>query len=201
MYILIALTTILSFMVIFTRNIVYSLVFLISTFFLSAVVLLACRLEFLGYVLIVVYVGAISILFLFVVMTLDIDQDERLASLVKNSGGYISHIVAFIFSSIVFLSIFNVIAPLQELFQEFWFVFNPVSIHIVFDGAAAIYTSLYTINFPYLILSGFLLLVAMVGATLLTLEDVHPNQDSNRQSYRKLSRSVFRAQKSKTKVF
>ena len=88
-------------LVLLSRNIVYSLVFLILTFFLSAVLLLSVRLDFLAYVLIVVYVGAIAILFLFVVMTLDIGREEKFSSAVRNTGGYLSHVVALFFSSIV----------------------------------------------------------------------------------------------------
>lgn len=88
-------------LVLLSRNIVYSLVFLILTFFLSAVLLLSVRLDFLAYVLVIVYVGAIAILFLFVVMTLDIGREERFSSAVRNTGGYFSHIIALLFSSIV----------------------------------------------------------------------------------------------------
>ena len=67
--ILLAISTLISAaLVIISRNIVYALAFLVTTFFLTAALLINMGLEFLGYVLIVVYVGAIAILFLFVVI-------------------------------------------------------------------------------------------------------------------------------------
>ena len=71
------------------------------TFFLSAVLLLGVRLVFLAYALVIVYVGAIAILFLFVVMTLDISREEKFSSAVRNTGGYFSHLVALLFSATV----------------------------------------------------------------------------------------------------
>lgn len=84
-------------LVLISRNIVYAIAFLVTTFFLSSVLLINSGLEFLGYVLIVVYVGAIAILFLFVVMTLDINNEELTSSQVRNSEGYTSHMVALAF--------------------------------------------------------------------------------------------------------
>ena len=64
--------------------------------------------------LIVVYVGAIAILFLFVVMTLDItEEEEKTSSFVRNVGGYFSHFVAFLFSVFVFSEIQLVLGPLS----------------------------------------------------------------------------------------
>ena len=102
MKILFGLIALLSLAVLFCSNVVYSLVALVSTFFFSALLLISLHLEFLGYVLIVVYVGAIAILFLFVVMTLDITEEEKTSSFVRNVGGYSSHFVALLFSVVVF---------------------------------------------------------------------------------------------------
>ena len=62
-----------AFMVIASRNPVYSVLFLILTFFNSAGLFLLTGAEFLAMILLVVYVGAVAVLFLFVVMMLDID--------------------------------------------------------------------------------------------------------------------------------
>ena len=101
MYALFVIITTLSLMIISSRNVVYSLACLISTFFFSALLLLSINLEFLGYVLVVVYVGAIAILFLFVIMTIDVSQEEQATSVVRNSGGYYSHLVGLLFSIFV----------------------------------------------------------------------------------------------------
>ena len=124
MYFLFAAIVTLSLLVILSRNVVYSLACLISTFFFSALLMLLVRLEFLGYVLVVVYVGAIAILFLFVVMTLDINQEERASSVVRNFGGYYSHVAALAFSSFVLWTTFSVVGPLSDLLERFSFVFD-----------------------------------------------------------------------------
>ena len=65
-----------AFMVISARNPVYSVLFLILTFFNSAGLFVLMGAEFLAMILVVVYVGAVAVLFLFVVMMLDIDFAE-----------------------------------------------------------------------------------------------------------------------------
>ena len=67
--------------VIFSRNPVHAVMFLVLTFFQSAVLWLLAEAEFLAIVLVLVYVGAVMVLFLFVVMMLDINVE-------RVSGGY-----------------------------------------------------------------------------------------------------------------
>ncbi|MBL8657965.1 MAG: NADH-quinone oxidoreductase subunit J [Altererythrobacter sp.] len=72
------------FMVISARNPVHSVLYLILTFFNAAALFLLTGAEFLAMILLVVYVGAVAVLFLFVVMMLDIDFAELRAGFVKN---------------------------------------------------------------------------------------------------------------------
>ncbi|MFN6984493.1 MAG: NADH-quinone oxidoreductase subunit J, partial [Rhizobium oryzihabitans] len=65
-----------AFMVIASKNPVHSVLFLILTFFNAAALFLLTGAEFLGMILLVVYVGAVAVLFLFVVMMLDVDFAE-----------------------------------------------------------------------------------------------------------------------------
>lgn len=111
-------------MVITTRNLVYSLTCLISTFFVSACLLISLHLEFLGYVLVIVYVGAIAILFLFVIMTLDLSQDELSTSLVQNSGGYFPNFIGFIFFITIISSVYYIVEPISSLLDIFPFAFD-----------------------------------------------------------------------------
>jgi len=67
--------------VILARNPVYSALLLVLCFFLSAVIWLLLDAEFLGIVLVLVYVGAVMVLFLFVVMMLDVNLEELRAGL------------------------------------------------------------------------------------------------------------------------
>ena len=95
--ILFTIIALLSLCVIYSNNIVYSLLCLISVFFLCGILLIALHVEFLGYMLIIVYVGAIAILFLFVVMTLDIAREEKNTKIWKKKDLYfsLSHLVGF----------------------------------------------------------------------------------------------------------
>jgi NADH-quinone oxidoreductase subunit J len=69
--------------VIFSRNPVHSIMFLVGAFFQSAVLWLLIEAEFLAIVLVLVYVGAVMVLFLFVVMMLDINIEQTKSSIAK----------------------------------------------------------------------------------------------------------------------
>ena len=69
--------------VIFSKNPVHSIMFLVGAFFQSAVLWLLIEAEFLAIVLVLVYVGAVMVLFLFVVMMLDINVEEAKSSIAK----------------------------------------------------------------------------------------------------------------------
>src|SRR5215470_3034416 len=75
-YVLAAIAILSAFFVIAVRNPVHSVLFLILTFFTSAGLFVLMGAEFLAMLLVVVYVGAVAVLFLFVVMMLDVDFTE-----------------------------------------------------------------------------------------------------------------------------
>ncbi len=75
-YVFAAITVASAFLVIASRNPVHSVLFLILAFFTSAGILVLMGAEFIAMLLIVVYVGAVAVLFLFVVMMLDINFTE-----------------------------------------------------------------------------------------------------------------------------
>src|SRR5262245_66132423 len=75
-YVLAAVAVLAAFAVISARNPVHSVLFLILTFFTSAGLFVLLGAEFLAMLLVVVYVGAVAVLFLFVVMMLDVDFVE-----------------------------------------------------------------------------------------------------------------------------
>src|ERR1700751_1273507 len=75
-YLLAATTVVAGLAVIFARNPVHSVLFLITAFFSSAGLFVMLGAEFLAMILVVVYVGAVAVLFLFVVMMLDVDFAE-----------------------------------------------------------------------------------------------------------------------------
>src|SRR5689334_16484405 len=63
-------------MTVVSINPIHSVLYLIFTFFLSAILIISLGVEFLGILLIIVYVGAIAVLFLFIVMMLNIEQEK-----------------------------------------------------------------------------------------------------------------------------
>src|SRR3990172_8043174 len=72
-------------MVVFAKNPVHAVLFLILTFFNAAGLFVLLGAEFLAMLLVVVYVGAVAVLFLFVVMMLDVDFAELKAGFIKNA--------------------------------------------------------------------------------------------------------------------
>src|ERR1700675_5219335 len=82
-------------MVVTARNPVHSVLFLILAFFNAAGLFVLMGAEFLAMILIIVYVGAVAVLFLFVVMMLDVDFAELKAGFIKNAkvGALIGGIV------------------------------------------------------------------------------------------------------------
>ena len=144
--------------VIAARNPVHSVLWLILAFFSSAGLLVLIGAEFLAMLLIVVYVGAVAVLFLFVVMMLDVDFVE----LKRGSLGYwpLALLVGVIF--------------LAEL-ALVWAASNSLNFD-AFDpapgaetNAEAIGAVMYTDYLLLFQLAGLILLVAMIGAIVLTL--------------------------------
>lgn len=160
-----------AFMVIASRNPVYSIFFLILTFVQAAGLFILLHAEFLALLLVVVYVGAVAVLFLFVVMMLDIDFSTL-------REGFLQYLP--IGATIGFI-----------LLSELIFVFASSTDWIKLDAVApAITTSditnteaigrvLYTDYIYYFQLAGVILLVAMIGAIVLTLVDYDNPRSQN----------------------
>ena len=108
--------------VVHSSNVVHSLMSLILVFFLSGIILLTLRVEFLGYMLIIVYVGAIAVLFLFVVMTLDINKEESNYAVIKNTGSYISQATGLGFILTVLFIVVGIFKDDSILFDRFSFI-------------------------------------------------------------------------------
>ena len=84
-YLFAAVTVAAGFMVIAAKNPVHAVLFLILAFFNAAGLFVLLGAEFLAMILVVVYVGAVAVLFLFVVMMLDVDFAELRAGFIKNA--------------------------------------------------------------------------------------------------------------------
>ncbi|MBF0621924.1 MAG: NADH-quinone oxidoreductase subunit J [Magnetococcales bacterium] len=148
--------------VITARNPVHSVLFLVLTFFSMSGIFVLLGAEFLAAILIMVYMGAVAILFLFVVMMLDVDFTQL-------RKGAINHLPLGIAVGIVILVELAAVAMNLHLSGEV----NPALVEQV-PNTMAIGKILYTkYLFPFEIAS-IVLLVALVGAVVLTLRKPRP---------------------------
>jgi NADH-quinone oxidoreductase subunit J len=151
-----------AFMVIASRNPVHSVLYLILAFVNAAGLFVMLGAEFLAMILIVVYVGAVAVLFLFVVMMLDVD----FAELKQGALQYlpIGLLIGVIFlGELAFVGLTWVIGP--GVPQA---ITAPIPSNIA--NTEAIGLVLYTKYVYFFEAAGMILLVAMVGAIVLTLQ-------------------------------
>ncbi len=185
-YIFSAVCVLSGLMVITARNPVHSVLFLILAFFNAAGLFVLLGAEFLAMILVVVYVGAVAVLFLFVVMMLDID-------FVNLRKGIHQNIVPGALIGLVLL------AELAMFVDMGWSsgAAAPASMMMMKAAPAASNTQalgllIYTKYFYAFQISGLILLVAMIGAIVLTLrgrENVRRQQIST-QIARQRSQSI-----------
>ncbi|CDN53544.1 NADH dehydrogenase subunit J [Neorhizobium galegae bv. officinalis bv. officinalis str. HAMBI 1141] len=152
-----------AFMVISAKNPVHSVLFLILVFFNAAGLFLLTGAEFLAMILLVVYIGAVAVLFLFVVMMLDIDFAELRSGVLQYApiGILIGLIVA---AELVVVVGGSVLTP--EAAKS---ITMPIPNPATRTNTAALGDVLYT-NYVYFFqIAGLVLLVAMIGAIVLTL--------------------------------
>jgi NADH-quinone oxidoreductase subunit J len=148
-------------MVIVSRNPVHSVLFLILAFVNAAGLFVLMGAEFLAMILVVVYVGAVAVLFLFVIMMLDVD-------FAKLREGFIEYLPVGIVIGGIFM--FELL-----LTVGFWAI-NPgvaktitAAIPANVSNTEALGLVLYTRYIHYFQMAGMVLLVAMIGAIVLTL--------------------------------
>ncbi len=145
-------------MVITVRNPVHSVLFLILAFFNAAGLFVLLGAEFIALILVIVYVGAVAVLFLFVVMMLDIS----FADLRKGAMQFVPLgicVGGVLFSELVFVYAGWQIAPSHNM-QDYKRIVQTNTV----DLGAVLYTD-YFLPFQ---LAGLILFVAMVGAIVLT---------------------------------
>ncbi|MBB5751240.1 NADH-quinone oxidoreductase subunit J [Prosthecomicrobium pneumaticum] len=150
-------------MVISSRNPVHSVLFLILAFFNAAGLFLLLGAEFLAMILVVVYVGAVAVLFLFVVMMLDVD-------FVELRQGFLQYLPVGGLIGVVLLAELLIVlggwafAPTVGSAPV-----APIPAISEMTNTAAIGQLLYTRYIFFFQAAGFVLLVAMIGAIVLTL--------------------------------
>lgn len=171
-------------MVIGARNPVHSVLFLILTFFNAAGLFLLTGAEFLAMILLVVYVGAVAVLFLFVVMMLDIDFAELKRGALEYApiGALVGLILVVELIVVLSSNFFHVEAGVGGA--------SPIPLDRT--NTQALGDVLYTDYIAYFQIAGLVLLVAMIGAIVLTLNH-KPNvkrQDISRQVARRPETAV-----------
>jgi NADH-quinone oxidoreductase subunit J len=147
-------------MVITVNNPVRAALFLVLTFFSTAVIWLLMEAEFLAVVLIIVYVGAVMVLFLFVVMMLDINLEQL-------RKGFVSHLpIGIAVALVMFATIYFVVGG--ESFDVAHFAI-PVAKDAAYSNTATLGSVLYTEHVLAFEIAAVILLVGIIAAISLTL--------------------------------
>ncbi len=148
-------------MVIASRNPVHSVLFLILAFVNASGLFMLMGAEFLAMILIVVYVGAVAVLFLFVIMMLDVDFTEL-------RQGFLEYLPVGLVIGAIFLAELLLVAGgwvISPILAKSTVAPIPTNV----TNAEALGLVLYTRYVHYFQLAGAVLLVAMIGAIVLTL--------------------------------
>ncbi|HWU14347.1 MAG TPA: NADH-quinone oxidoreductase subunit J [Caulobacter sp.] len=161
-YLLAVATVVAGLLVVSAKNPVHSVLFLITAFFSAAGLFVLMGAEFLAMLLIVVYVGAVAVLFLFVVMMLDVDFAELRQGFAQYLpiGGLVGGILTLEMIFVAATVAANGKAGLNALPNA-----SPGGV----PNTEAIGRVLYTDYIFFFQLAGLVLLVAMIGAIVLTL--------------------------------
>jgi NADH-quinone oxidoreductase subunit J len=169
-FFLCVLLIICSFWVAFSTNPIDSVISLILTFCSAAVALFLFNVEFLGLVFVIIYVGAIAVLFLFVIMMLNIKgHKETFLSLnVFDFRFTISFVLFIVFCFFIYNSLANVFSNSIDVFTEYFLRTN--NFFDSLNNIDVIGQSLYNYFLSCVLLCGLILLVALIGSIVLTLK-------------------------------
>jgi len=165
-----------SLMVTVSRNTVYSVFFLILVFISISILFIMIGAEFLGMIMLIVYVGAVAVLFLFVVMMLNIT--EQLTERSSRKGLINSISIGSIVGVIILLELLVVIGGWK--YKDTFAPLSAENLNLDISNTHALGNVLYTDYIHLFQISGMILLVAMIGAITLTFSK---RENIKRQSY------------------
>jgi NADH-quinone oxidoreductase subunit J len=151
-------------MVTASKNTVHSVFFLILDFISVSCLFIMIGAEFLGMIMLIVYVGAVAVLFLFVVMMLNVAQQKNQWFISKESSKHIP--IGMIISTIIFFELIIVIGGWR--YKPDLFDINNSFNTFTESNTHSIGQVLYTDYIHVFQISGMILLVAMIGAIVLT---------------------------------
>jgi len=160
------ITVLSALMVISSKNPVHSVLFLILSFVSTSAIFILLGAEFLAMILIVVYVGAVAVLFLFVVMMLDIN-------FIKLREGFLQYLPFGILLGIVLIIELGLLFLTKNFTDKSLVNYSKFPQISSIENTKLIGNILYTEYFYLFQLSGIILLVAMIGSITLTLRDRH----------------------------
>jgi len=165
-------------MVTVSKNTVHSVFFLILDFISISFLFIMIGAEFLGMIMLIVYVGAVAVLFLFVVMMLNVAKQKNTWFQTSSASSHIP--IGILISLIIFFEIIIVVGGWKYKPN----ILNSISINITSEvtNTHALGYVLYTDYIHLFQLSGMILLVAMIGAIVLTFRQ---RSGLKRQSYLK----------------
>ena len=164
-------------MVTVSKNTVHSVFFLILDFISISCLFIMIGAEFLGMIMLIVYVGAVAVLFLFVVMMLNVAQQKNQWFISEENSGHIP--VGLLISTIIFFELIIVIGGWKykpDLFEASSIFTNEIS------NTHSLGQVLYTDYIHIFQISGMILLIAMIGAIVLTFRQ---REGVKKQSYLK----------------
>ena len=163
-------------MVIVSKNTVHSVFFLILDFISISCLFIMIGAEFLGMIMLIVYVGAVAVLFLFVVMMLNVAQQND--ELFETPTRYTHLPIGLIISLVIFFELIIVVGGWK--YKPDLVSINSINFDQDVTNTHSIGNILYTEYIHLFQLSGMILLVAMIGAIVLTFEK---RSGIKRQSY------------------
>ena len=165
-------------MVTVSKNTVHSVFFLILDFISISCLFIMIGAEFLGMIMLIVYVGAVAVLFLFVVMMLNVAQQKNQWFSAKESSKHIP--IGLIVSVIIFFELIIVIGGWK--YKPDLFDIDNTTNNFIMSNTHSLGQILYTDYIHVFQLSGMILLVAMIGAIVLTFRK---REGVKKQSYLK----------------
>ena len=163
-------------MVTVSKNTVHSVFFLILDFISISCLFIMVGAEFLGMIMLIVYVGAVAVLFLFVVMMLNVAQQKNQWLLSRASSSHIP--IGLIISALIFFELIIVIGGWK--YKPDLFTSNSLSITSEISNTHSLGQVLYTDYIHIFQISGMILLIAMIGAIVLTFRQ---REGVKKQSY------------------
>lgn len=169
LYIIMFLILLSALIVVSSKDPIQAVLFLVLVFILTAVMLFLVGAEFLAVLLITVYVGAIAILFLFVVMLLNLRMVEVYSSFYYHIpiGSFIG---LFFFSTLLFIFSENTVISSHHLFLNFNYYGLWTSYSFWSSNLSSLGETLYNYYADLFMLIGLILFVAMIGVIILTVD-------------------------------